>query len=145
MTQMVPLLYNVVDRIYLGHLGDANSMALTGVGLTFPIVSLIMAFTALFGNGGVPLFAMARGRDDKKEASHIMGNSFGLLLLTSFILMGVSFVFCKPILFLFGASETSYGVMGVFLAEPISNVIGGTACYTTMWRTVYRRLGKEEQ
>ena len=103
----------MVDRIYLGHLGDANSMALTGVGLTFPIVSLIMAFTALFGNGGVPLFAMARGRDDKKEASHIMGNSFGLLLLTSFILMGVSFVFCKPILFLFGASETSY----VYAAE----------------------------
>ena len=106
-------MHKVVDRIYLGHLGDANSMALTGVGLTFPIVSLIMAFTALFGNGGVPLFAMARGRDDKKEASHIMGNSFGLLLLTSFILMGVSFVFCKPILFLFGASETSY----VYAAE----------------------------
>ena len=51
--QLVQLLYNVVDRIYLGHMGDGDSMALTGVGLTFPIVSLIMAFTALFGNGDV--------------------------------------------------------------------------------------------
>ena len=87
LAQLVSLLYNVVDRIYLGHLGEADSMALTGVGLTFPIISLIMAFTALFGNGGVPLFAMARGRDDKEEASRIMGNSFGLLVLTSFALM----------------------------------------------------------
>lgn len=60
--QLVQLLYNVVDRIYLGHMGDGDSLALTGVGLTFPVITLIMAFTALFGNGGVPLFAMARGR-----------------------------------------------------------------------------------
>ena len=58
--QLVHLLYNVVDRIYLGHMGSGNSMALTGVGLTFPIVTLIMAFTALFGNGGVPLFSIER-------------------------------------------------------------------------------------
>ena len=59
--QLIQLLYNVIDRIYLGHMGDANSMALTGVGLTFPVVTLIMAFTALFGNGGVPLFSIKRG------------------------------------------------------------------------------------
>ena len=67
--QLVQLLYNVVDRIYLGHLGDGNSIALTGVGLTFPIVTLIMAFTALFGMGGVPLFSMARGDKDDEKAS----------------------------------------------------------------------------
>lgn len=186
MAQMVSLLYNVVDRIYLGHLGDANSMALTGVGLTFPIVSLIMAFTALFGNGGVPLFAMARGRDDKKEASHIIafpafwfhvftddvqmleaGGKALQVYFFGFIFMALQFagqstfqavgdakhsiffstlrkvIIVVPLTILL--PRLGFGVMGVFLAEPISNVIGGTACYTTMWRTVYRRLGKEEQ
>ena len=59
--QLVQLLYNVVDRIYLGHLADENSMALTGVGLVFPIITLVMAFTCLFSMGGAPLFSMARG------------------------------------------------------------------------------------
>lgn len=106
--QLVQLLYNVVDRIYLGHMGDGNSMALTGVGLTFPIVTLIMAFTALFGMGGVPLFAMERGRGNEEAAEEILGNSCGLLLGASVVLMIVSYVFCHPILFLFGASEASY-------------------------------------
>ena len=58
--QLAQLLYNIIDRIYLGHMEGTDSIALTGVGLTFPIVTLIAAFTALFGNGGVPLFSMAR-------------------------------------------------------------------------------------
>jgi len=106
--QLVQLLYNVVDRIYIGHLGDGNSIALTGVGLTFPIVTLIMAFTALFGMGGVPLFSMARGAGDEDEAGKILGNSYGLLLVSSVILTIVGYVFCKPILFAFGASEESF-------------------------------------
>ena len=106
--QLVHLLYNVVDRIYLGHMGDGNSMALTGVGLTFPIVSLIMAFTALFGNGGVPLFSIERGAGNDKKASKILGNSFALLLGSSFVLTAVGYLFMKPILFAFGASEASF-------------------------------------
>ena len=106
--QLVQLLYNVVDRIYIGHLGDGNSIALTGVGLTFPVVTLIMAFTALLGNGGVPLFSMARGAGDEEEAGKILGNSYGLLLISSVILTVVGYVFCKPILFAFGASEESF-------------------------------------
>ena len=106
--QLVQLFYNVVDRIYIGHLGDGNSIALTGVGLTFPVVTLIMAFTALFGNGGVPLFSMARGARDEEEAGKILGNSYGLLLISSVILTVVGYVFCKPILFAFGASEESF-------------------------------------
>ena len=66
-SMLVQALYNVVDRIYLGHLGDGSSIVLTGVGLTFPIVTLIMAFTALFGMGGVPLFSMARGDKDEEN------------------------------------------------------------------------------
>lgn len=106
--QLVQLLYNVVDRIYLGHMGDGNSMALTGVGLTFPIVTLIMAFTALFGMGGVPLFSMARGSGEQEEAQKVLGNSFGLLLISSLVLSVFCFIFERPILFLFGASEASY-------------------------------------
>ena len=113
--QLVQLLYNVIDRIYIGHMGDGSSIALTGVGLTFPIVTLIMAFTALFGIGGVPLFSMARGAGKKEQAEKILGNSFGLLTISAVILTVVSYLFCRPILFLFGASEASYGYAQSYL------------------------------
>jgi len=106
--QLVHLLYNVVDRIYLGHMGSGDSMALTGVGLTFPIVTLIMAFTALFGNGGVPLFSIERGAGNEEKASKILGNSFALLLVSSLVLTAVGYCFMRPILFAFGASVTSF-------------------------------------
>lgn len=120
--QLVQLLYNVVDRIYLGHMGEGSSLALTGVGLVFPIVSLIMAFTALFGMGGIPLFSMARGGEDEEEAHKILGNSVALLLISSVILTGFCLVLCKPILFLFGASEASY----VFAEEYLKIYLLGT-------------------
>ena len=97
-----------MDRIYLGHIGEGSSLALTGVGLVFPIVSLIMAFTALFGMGGIPLFSMARGGEDEEEAHKILGNSVALLLTSSVLLTIVCYILCKPILFLLGASEASY-------------------------------------
>ena len=106
--QLVHLMYNVVDRVYLGHMGDGNSLALTGVGLTFPIVSLIMAFTALFGTGGVPLFSIARGAGDEERAGKILGNSFVLLIASSLLLTAIGYIFAKPILFAFGAGEESY-------------------------------------
>ena len=106
--QLVHLMYNVVDRIYLGHMGNGDSMALTGVGLTFPIVSLIMAFTALFGTGGVPLFSIERGAGNEERAGKILGNSFALLITGSFVLTAVGYLFAKPILFAFGAGEESY-------------------------------------
>ena len=105
--QVVHLLYNVVDRIYLGHMGG-DSMALTGVGLTFPVVTLIMAFTALFGIGGVPLFSIERGAGNEEKSGRILGNSFALLLGSSLILMAVGYGFMRPILFAFGASEESF-------------------------------------
>lgn len=106
--QLVQLLYNVVDRIYIGHLGNGDSLALTGVGLTFPIVTLVMAFSGLFGIGGVPLFSMERGSGDNEKAGRIMGNSFCLLLLASVVLTVIGYVFSRPILFVFGASEESF-------------------------------------
>lgn len=106
--QLVHLLYNVVDRIYIGHMEEGTSIALTGIGLTFPVITLIMAFTALFGNGGVPLFAMARGAGDEDKAGKILGNSFALLLVSSVILTTLGYIFSKPVLFAFGASEESF-------------------------------------
>ena len=106
--QLVQLLYNVVDRIYIGHMEEGNSLALTGVGLTFPVVTLIMAFTALFGTGGVPLFSMKRGSGEDKQAGKILGNSFALLLVSSVILTILAYMFTRPILFAFGASEESF-------------------------------------
>ena len=113
--QLVQLLYNVVDRIYIGHMEEGNSLALTGVGLTFPVVTLIMAFTALFGNGGVPLFSMERGGGDEEKAGRILGNSFALLLCSSVILTIVGYVFHRPILFAFGASEDSFVYASAYL------------------------------
>ena len=106
--QLVQLLYNVVDRIYIGHMGDGSSIALTGIGLAFPLVTLIMAFTALFGMGGVPLFSMERGADNQEKAAKILGNSFALLMVSAAILTVVCYAFRRPILFAFGASEESY-------------------------------------
>lgn len=108
MAELVHLLYNIVDRIYIGHLNVADNMALTGIGLTFPIVTLIAAFTALFGKGATPLFSIARGAKEEDKAEKIMGNVFSLLLLSSIILLVVCFAFRKPILYLFGASDASY-------------------------------------
>jgi len=71
--QLVQLLYNIVDRIYIGHLPDVGSLALTGVGITFPITSLILAFANLFGTGGAPLFSIARGAKEEEKAKKIMG------------------------------------------------------------------------
>jgi len=120
--QLVHLLYNVVDRIYLGHLENGNSMALTGVGLTFPVVTLIMAFTALFGMGGVPLFSMERGGGDEEKAGKIMGNSFALLLMASVVLTVLGYVFKAPVLYAFGASDESY----CFAEEYLNIYLAGT-------------------
>ena len=119
--QLVQLLYNVVDRIYLGHLSNANSLALTGVGLSLPVITLIMAFTALFGVGGVPLFSIERGKGNEDRASRIMGNSFALLLVSSIVLMIFGYTFCEPILYAFGASDESY--VYAFITEDDNIVI----------------------
>lgn len=76
LAQLVQLLYNVVDRIYIGHLPGTDNMALTGVGLTFPVITMIAAFTSLFGTGGTPLFSIARGAKEEEKAEQILGNVF---------------------------------------------------------------------
>lgn len=116
LAQLTQLLYNIVDRVYIGHLPGADSTALTGLGLTFPVVTLIAAFTSLFGSGGTPLFSIARGAGDKERAGQILGNVFALLTGTSFALMAFCYLFQKPMLYLFGASDASYAYASAYLA-----------------------------
>lgn len=108
LAQVVNVLYSVVDRIYIGHIPGVGSLALTGLGLTMPIVSLITAFANLCGTGGGPLCSIARGRGDLDYAEKIMGNSFALLLLLGAALTAFFLTFMEPILYLFGASSETY-------------------------------------
>ena len=106
--EAVNLLYSMVDRIYIGHIPGEGGLALTGLGLCFPVISLISAFARLYGfNGGAPLCAMARGRGDNEEAGAILGNAFVLSFLTAAVLMIAVELFTRPILFAFGASEAT--------------------------------------
>lgn len=113
--QLLNLLYNIVDRMYIGRIPEVGTLALTGVGLCFPIITLITAFTYLFGNGGAPLCAMERGRGNDEEAEKLMGNTFTMLLITGVILMVIGFVFYKPILYLFGASDVTFPYAGEYI------------------------------
>lgn len=108
LAQAVQLLYNIIDRIYIGHLDQVGDLALTGLGITFPVIVLIAAFTNLYGTGGATMFSIARGRGDEEEAERILGNVFALLFSTSLILLVFCYSFRRPILFLFGASEQSF-------------------------------------
>ena len=115
LAQLVQLLYNVVDRIYIGHLPGADSMALTGIGLVFPLTTLIAAFTCLFGTGGTPLFSIARGAGEEQRAEKILGNTFSLLLGCSLAMFFLCYVFRRPVLYLFGASDASYVYADAYL------------------------------
>ena len=121
--QVVQLLYNVVDRIYIGHQPEAGDLALTGLGVTFPVIMLIAAFTNLFGTGGTVLFSIARGKRDEAEAEKVLGNVFALLAGASVVLFALCYPLRRQILFLFGASETS-----VFYADQYLQIyLFGTA------------------
>ena len=126
--QLIQVLYNVVDRIYIGHLPGASSLALTGVGLTFPILTIITAFTNLFGMGGAPLCSIARGEKDDARAEKIMGNTLTLLLGAGIVLMIICYLFRRPILYLFGASDATYPYadeyLTVYLCGTLFSMVG---------------------
>lgn len=105
LAQVVNLLYNVVDRIYIGHMEDIGTKALTGLGLCVPIITLISAFTMLVAQGGAPRAAIEMGKGDIKKAEKILGNCFVLLLAFSVVLTALFSVFGEKLLMLFGASE----------------------------------------
>ncbi|MCQ4796065.1 MATE family efflux transporter [Anaerofustis stercorihominis] len=106
--QLINLLYNMIDRIYIGRIPTTGTLALTGLGLCFPIIMIVTAFANLFSFGGAPLFSMERGRENDEEAQKIMGNSFLMMILFGVSLTIIGLLFQKPILYLFGASDVTY-------------------------------------
>ncbi len=115
LAQLINVLYSVVDRIYIGHLPHASAQALTGIGLCLPVITIISAFANLFGMGGAPLCSIARGGHQEDRAQKVMGNSFSMLLLSGTVLMILCLIFKEPVLYLFGASEETFGYADAYL------------------------------
>ncbi|WP_058118030.1 MATE family efflux transporter [Intestinimonas butyriciproducens] len=113
LAQLINVLYSVVDRMYLGRL--PGHLALTGLGLTMPIVSILMGFANLCGMGGAPLCSICRGQGDDEEAEHILGNSFTLLLILGAAATLVFLLLKRPVLCLFGASEATFPYADAYL------------------------------
>ncbi len=109
LAQLINILYNIVDRMYIGHIDGAGALALTGLGLCLPLISIVMAFARLSGMGGGPLCSIERGRGDYEEAEKIMGNAFTLLLIFAVVLTLLGEIFMEPILYAFGASHDTIG------------------------------------
>ena len=124
--QLINVLYSVVDRIYLGRL--PGHLALTGLGLTLPIISIVMGFANLCGTGGAPLCSIYRGKGEEEEAERIMGNAFTLLLIFGAAVTGVFLLFRHPLLYLFGASDATYpyaeAYMTIYLLGTVFVMIG---------------------
>ena len=107
LAQLINVLYNIVDRIYIGRIPKDATMALTGLGLCLPIISMVIAFANLFGMGGAPLCSIQRGKGNEEEAEAIMGNSFVMMVFCGLILTILGLTLKRPMLYLFGASETT--------------------------------------
>ena len=103
--QVLNLLYSIVDRIYIARIPDIGTAALGAVGLCFPIIIIITGFTNMFGSGGQPLFSMAIGRKDRKEAEKLQNTALWLILLTAALIMVLGEIFARPVLRVFGASD----------------------------------------
>lgn len=114
--QLVNILYNIVDRMYIGRLPGVGRLALTGVGLVLPVISIIIGFANLCGTGGAPLCSICRGKGDNEEAEWVQGNSFALLLGLGVALTALILLFCQPILYLFGASGATFPYADSYLS-----------------------------
>lgn len=121
--QIVNLLYNIVDRIYIGHIPEIGTDALAGVGVTTSIIILISAFSAIVGGGGAPLAAIALGQGDRERAGKILGNGFVLLLIFTFITISVTYAFMEPILMATGASENTIEYASGYLAVYLTGTV----------------------
>lgn len=105
--QLINLLYNLVDRVYIGHMPENGALALTGVGVCMPVIMIVSAFAALISNGSAPRASIAMGKGDNDEAEKILGNSFSLQLIISVVLTVILLLFNRQFLLAFGASENT--------------------------------------
>jgi putative MATE family efflux protein len=114
--QLVNALYNIVDRIYIGRIPNVGAEALTGVGITFPIIVIITAFSALVGMGGAPLASIKMGQGDNDGAEQIMTNSFVMLIIMSAVLTAIFSILKRPMLYAFGASDRTISYAESYLS-----------------------------
>lgn len=105
--QIINMLYNIVDRIYIGHIPKVGALALTGVGVCLPMIMIVSAFAGLVGSGGAPRASISMGRGDNESAEQILGNCFSLQIVISIILTTILFLFNRPLLLAFGASKNT--------------------------------------
>ena len=105
--QLINMLYNIVDRIYIGHIPSDGSLALTGVGVCMPIIMIVTAFAALVSSGGAPRASIYMGKQDNESAENILGNCFLLQIVISLILTAILLIWSKDLLLAFGASENT--------------------------------------
>ena len=108
LAQLINVLYNIIDRIYIGRMEQGSALALTGVGVCLPVITIVIAFANLIGMGGAPLFSIERGKGNDTEAEYILGNSFVLLVLFGAGLTIAGLLFKCPVLYLLGASDATY-------------------------------------
>ena len=106
-SQIVNMLYNIIDRVYIGHIPGEGSLALTGMGICMPIILIISAFAALVASGGAPRASICMGKGDNESAEKILGGCFAMQIIISAILTIVLFIWDKPLLMAFGASENT--------------------------------------
>lgn len=125
--QLLNLLYNIVDRIYIARIPDVGTAALGAVGLCFPLIVIISAFANLFGSGGAPLFSIYRGGKKEKQAVHVMNTSFTMVCVSAILLVLVGLIFARPLLVLFGASETAlqyaYPYMMIYMLGTLPSML----------------------
>ena len=114
--QLINMLYNVVDRIYIGHIDDDGSLALTGLGVCLPIIMIVSAFAALISSGGAPRASIFMGKGDNDSAEITLGSCFSAQLIVSIILTAVLLIWHRPLLLEFGASENTIGYASDYLA-----------------------------
>ncbi len=105
--QLINMLYNIVDRIYIGHISGDGSLALTGVGVCMPVIMIVSAFAALISSGGAPRASICMGKQDNESAEKILGNCFLLQVIISFLLTAVLLIWSEDLLLAFGASENT--------------------------------------
>lgn len=121
--QIVNLLYNIVDRIYIGHIPGIGTDALAGIGVTSSVIILISAFAAIVSGGGAPLAAIALGQGDRDRAEKILGNGFILLLLFAVVASVLTYIFMEPVLLFTGASENTLGYASDYLSIYLTGTV----------------------
>lgn len=124
LAQLVNVLYNIVDRIYIGRMGSEPSLQLTGLGVCLPVITIVTAFANLIGMGGAPLFSIKRGSGDEKESQMILGNCFTMLWIFGILLTVIIFAVKEPLLLLLGASSSTLPYADEYLTIYL---IGNTA------------------